>query len=163
MGQFDNWKQAELQQACKERGLPATGSNAEMTDRLEQYELLNLEDKGDIEIAVDAPKPVEVDIPAGVVVQAPPPAPQSAPSPPAPPVDPSPAVQAEPAKTAEVLFPCPAELSTGLHQEFVRQAIAQVTAQGHTPKGGDGGAHRTGWRLMNGVRHAVYEVILRRR
>lgn len=161
MGMFDGYKQAELQQACKERDLPASGSNAEMIDRLEQYELLNQDDKGEIEIKVEPA--VDLDTPTAPPVVIPPAPPQSDPNPPVPPVDTADGGPVEAPRTLEVAFPCPAELSTGLHLEFARRAAEQARAQGHTPKGGDGGAHRTGWRVIDGVRHAVYEVHLRRR
>lgn len=167
MGQFDGLKQAELQAACRDRGLSAAGSNAEMLERLVEFEALTSDGEA-------GATPVVVGQPSSDV----PPAPPQEEQPPAPPAptgtevdltadpkpEPAPERQATltrpgvPTTTFRVRYSCPAGLSTGLHEEFRRMALIDAAKAGHATKGG---AARIGFETIGGVQHAVYEVAIR--
>jgi len=152
MGVYDGLKQGELQAMCEARGLSKAGANADMMARLEEADATSLLDEA---LGVDQPpvplEPVRPAIapPQEFVVAA-------APTPAAPPV-----VESS-ARTYTVIFPCPGELSTGMHEEYRLRAYQEAISAGKVPRGGLAAASRTGWKNHNGYRHAVYEVILAR-
>jgi hypothetical protein len=169
MGLYDGWSQAQLQAACKDRELSAGGSNAEMTARLEEFDANQL-------LGGDEPKPASAqpDPPAEGAADALARADEAsdrddelhmATAPP--PVDPPKGNGLQTRVASEqnlyrIAFSCPSELSTGLHEDFRLRAYNQAIEAGKTPRGGLAGVHRTGFSVINGVRHAIYAVSLRR-
>lgn len=161
MGMFDGMKQPELQQACRDRQipLPSGASNADLVRLLDAYEASLLSDLGESVVEV-ASRPVPV--PDGDTGDAPPP-PAPAPATPAAPeatetaTDPTPVLS-----RFEMVYPCPALLSTEQHESLRYLAYDRAVAAGHQPKGGLAGVSRTGFRDIDGVRHAVYTVVLRK-
>lgn len=151
MGVFDTLKQAELQQACKDRELPAGGTNAEMVARLEEYEASLLDDEG--EASVD---PVVANLlPPGSVTTSGTEGVQMdklyMPEPP------------EQPRSYVVTFPAPGGvLPTDVHEQNRLNAYQQAITAGHVPRGGLAGVYRSGWTAIDGVQHAVYTVALRR-
>lgn len=156
MGQYDGWKQQQLQAEASSRGLSAAGSNAELTERLEQHDAMvgNEPDLlGDDTPPVPAaPQPVAVSVAAApqiqYVMQVPPPAP---PEPPA------------KEKTFRVEYEVRGELSTAIHLDNRERAYQAAIDAGKLPRGGLAGVCRVGWRKVpGGTKLAIYEVLLQR-
>lgn len=135
MGKYDDWKQPQLQAEASKRDLSAGGSNAEIIARLEEWDAAHPD-----EDLLDNPpddSPLQDEDTA-----------KEAPKP--------------PAKSYETSFSCPGELSTGMHNEYREQAYARALAEGLSPRGGMAGVSRTGFKDIDGRRHAVYSVVLAR-
>lgn len=148
MGAYDGWKQPQLQAEASKRGLSAGGSNDEIIARLEEWDAAH---PGDEDLLGDDTPPAEA--PAA------PAAPAAAAR-----VDDTAVAAAPPrqGKTYETSFPCPGELSTGMHTEYRQQAYARALAAGLTPRGGLAGVSRIRFSEVDGQRHAVYSVVLSR-
>ena len=147
MGTYDDWKQPQLQAEASRRGLSAGGSNAEIIVRLEEWDAAHPGGDEDLLGGDDTPS--------------------TEPTPPPPPVAQNDeatvaAAPARPGKAYVTSFPCPGELSTGMHTEYRQQAYARALAAGLAPRGGLAGVSRTGWTEVDGQRHAVYSVVLSR-
>lgn len=134
-------KYQELQAAAKSRGLSATGTAEELEARIAEYDLL-----------------------AGEKPPAPAPQPQADPTPPAPQPDPTPPAPptrqpAAPRGPHIVSYPAPdGSVSTDQHNHYRLLAYQDALARGRVPLGGLAGVRRSGWAMIGGVKHAVYEV-----
>lgn len=171
MGLYSDWKQPQLQAEASKRTLSAAGTNAEIIARLEQDDLERANASDDLLNDLEPAAPV---VPPQVAPVAEPqltiqPAAPGQPAGPQPPIQmyylpaPTPEPVAPPvAKTHEVTYPCHNELSTGMHEENRLRAYHDTIAAGLSPRGGLGGVSRTGFRQVDGARHAVYEVLLQR-
>lgn len=149
MGMYDGMAYSDLQREAKDRQLAATGTTAELIARLEQADvelLTRLEQSpADPPAAPTPPPPPEFDL-----GETPAPAP-----------GPTGTTAEVVAHEYKVAFPCPHDLSDGLHEEFRQRAYNQAIQKGHIPRGGLGPVARTGWATVNGMRHAVYAVPIR--
>lgn len=122
----------QLKEEAGRRQLPTSGTNAELIERIRQWDL----DHDDDPLADD---------PHGD-----PPSESSSPS------------ASEPAKPQTVFttrFECPGELSTGVHHENCDRTIHRARQEGLTPRGG---AARVGFEFEGDTRYAVYQVNLQR-
>lgn len=149
MGTYDGWKQPQLQAEASKRGLSAGGSNDEIAARLEEWDAAH--PGGDEDLLGDDTPPVQS-----------PTAPAAATQPDEPTNKAAPAAPVRQGKTFETSFPCPGELSTGMHTEYRQQAYARALAAGLTPRGGLAGVSRINFAEVDGQRHAVYSVVLSR-
>ena len=161
MGVYDGKHKEELQEIARTRGLAVSGTNPELTARLEQYDTEHAGDD-DLLTGLDNPPPPPPAEPSTPPQTA---APASAPNPsPAAPAQPAaaPDEPAPPPKTIDYTYPCPGELSTGVHEDNRVRAYHQAVTDGYIPRGGLAGVHRSGWAQKGDGRHAVYTVTLRK-
>jgi hypothetical protein len=131
--ELEKMQKDQLKAEATRRKLTTSGTNEELIDRIRQYDLDNEDDPiGDD--YVSKPEETVVEVEAD-----------------------------EPAKKKETsfitMFPCPGELSTGVHQEYCDRTIARAQAEGHEIRGV---AHRIDFTNKDGKRYAVYEVHLAR-
>lgn len=138
---YTGWNKDQLKDEASKRGLPVSGTNQELIDRLVEH------DNNDLLGPTDRPPAPS----ATPEAPTPPPAAETPTAAPAP---------AEAPKTFTVLYECPGELSTGVHQENLRRCWNDAAAAGHTPRGGAFAAARTGFTQRDGKRYAVYEIPL---
>jgi hypothetical protein len=149
---YDDWRQPQLQAEAGKRGLSAGGSNDEIKARLEQDD----DEKRIAALLGDDTAPPETS-PAQ-------PASQPTATPPAAPPEPA-ATQAEPTPPPHeytARYECRGELSTGTHEDNRFRAYEQAIRDGYVPRGGLSAVYRSGFETVNGVRHAVYKVTLKK-
>lgn len=120
----------QLKEEAAKRQLPVSGTNEELIERIRQYDL----DHEDDPLGDD-----NESRPEDRVVAAGPDKPRMS--------------------TFVTLFPCPGELSTGVHQEYCERTIARAQADGYATRGV---ACRIDFTVKEGKRYAVYEVNLAR-
>lgn len=125
----------QLKDEAAKRGLPVSGTNQELIDRLVGHDDDDLLGPGDPPKAAD---------------QAPPEATKE--------TEPE-----APRATFTAYYECPGELSTGVHLENVRRCWNDAAAAGYVPRGGAYAAARTGFVERDGKRYAVYEIPLVKR
>jgi hypothetical protein len=161
---FSTLSKDQLREECTTRGIPVSGTNPELIDRLNMYEAQRAEAEGsdvdddDLLAAASVPAPAAPAVPSTpeVPVMT---TPEATAANPTSVVDPS----LLPGNRYEVTFPCQSELSTGVHQDNLLRARDAAEQAGHTVRGDAAySASRTGFRTINGVRHAVYEVPIRK-
>jgi len=153
VGAYDDWRQPQLQAEAGRRGLSAGGSNEEIKARLEDDD-----DKQRIAALLGDDDEPDTETPA-----AQPSSPPAAAPPAAPPE--SEATQAEPAPPLHeytARYECRGELSTGTHEDNRYRAYEQAIRDGYIPRGGLSAVYRSGFEQVNGVRHAVYKVTLKK-
>ena len=132
MDNLDSMLKDQLKEEAGKRGLPVSGTNEELIERIRQCDLDHEDDplgddhesKPKDRMTTEATEP------------------------------------GKPKQTSFVtLFPCPGELSTGMHHEYCERTIARAQADGHQIRGV---AHRIDFTVKEGKRYAVYEVHLAR-
>lgn len=137
MVELEGMLKDQLKEEATKRKLATSGTNEELIDRIRQHDLDHDDDPlgEDHESKPDSGPPAVKDAEAE-------------------------AKPAEPKPTSYVtMFPCPGELSTGVHQEYCDRTIARAQADGHQIRGV---AHRIAFTEKEGKRYAVYEVHLAR-
>jgi hypothetical protein len=144
---YDDWKQAQLQAEAGKRGLSAGGSNEEIKARLEDDD-----DKKRIAALLGDDDEPDAEPPASPATTTQPTAPPESES-----AEPEP-----PLKEYTARYECRGELSTGTHEDNRQRAYDQAVRDGYIPRGGLAAAYRSGFETVNGVRHAVYKVTLKK-
>lgn len=125
----------QLRELAGKRGLPVSGTNEELIERLATWdeEADPLLDESLVQSGEQLPEPADNNN-----------------------VEVNPRM---PIVAFETTFPCPGELSTGVHLEYLERTHRRAVEAGHRPRGqGAMAAARTGWRMVNGERHAVYSI-----
>lgn len=181
MGKYDSLLKDQLRQLCSDRGLPVSGTNSELVERLERCDAAEEAERAHVtEAAFDedddllkaagmgvggATGPSDGHAPAGTTPK-PPEAPEGATEPV---VDTSPSDQNTPAevvpaqespRSVRYEFECGDSFDDGLHFLYIRQTRERALADGYAPRGG---AYRVAFVGAGAGRRAVYEILLRRR
>lgn len=132
---LEEMKKDQLQDEASKRGLPVSGTNPELIERIRTYDA-----DPDNLLGGDGGGPSTG---GGSAPQAP----------------------SEPEKPRLTIFTakyeCPGELSTGVHQENVRRCWNDAQQAGYEPRGGAFAAGRTGFVVEGGKRYAVYTIPVR--
>lgn len=137
MDEYETWPVRQLQEACRERGLPTSRAKADMVQRLRDN---------------DVTEPPQVEVIAESDV----------PPPPVPPVvepeAPAPAVAGAPVFRHTLPHVHGGLLDDASHLDYRRRTYEAAIAQGLQPRGGELAAHRVGTTTDG----EVYEIDLRR-
>lgn len=154
MTDYTTMHKPELQDLCRQRELPVSGTVEELVARLSGWDAAN--DPDDLLTMTD------VRPPEGAVTaepdEAPPPAPDPTPARVAPtrayaaPAPPDATVES---KVFEQLYECHGALPTELHMEWIERTAQAARDAGVATRGG---AYRNGYRMKGGKRYAVYEI-----
>lgn len=183
MGKYDEMLKEQLRQLCSDRGLPVSGTNPELIERLELYDATEEAERARAAEAAHADEDDDLLKAAGVDAaggatgppgDSPPteatPEPSEAPGGATEPVgdtspsDPTPPREEKPAedspRSVRYGFECGVDFNDGLHHRFIQQTRERALADGHQPRGG---AYRVDFAGSGPRRRAVYEILLRRR
>ncbi len=164
---FSTLNKEQLRDECVARNLGVSGTNVELVDRLTAYEA-SKPPADDEDLLSDLG-----DEPPVVTKRENPPIPTTPETPVTDSTDPKMATPADidvpepedprvlPGNRFEMLFACPSELSTGVHQDNLERTWQAAAEANYNPRGGAYGATRTGFRTVDGKRHAVYEIGIR--
>lgn len=148
----------QLRALCSDRGLPVSGTNDELTARLQGWDDAHAADGAEPDLLAEAglgpDEPEMVEAP----VDPTPPAPQS-PTHEDPP-EPDDGTRRHTVHRARFEVPRDGVIPTELHENFLRQTEQQAINGGYAVRGS---ACRVDYQTEGGVRYAVYEVMLGRR
>lgn len=166
---FSTLNKEQLREELLARQLPVSGTNPELIDRLNAYEYTKAQVEGAPDMGEDddllgdlgdpPPAPTPTAPPEAPVTQ---PDPNSAVQPDPSPAEPQKDPRLLPGNRFEAVFACPSELSTGVHQDNQLRARAAAEEAGYAVRGGAYSAIRVGFRDIKGIRHAVYELSIRK-
>lgn len=184
MGKYDEMLKEQLRQLCSDRGLPVSGTNPELIERLELYDAAEEaertraaeaapdddddddlvraaggDDSGEATGLPDDPTLAEALLSASEAAgRAAKPVDDTSSSDPTPTGVDEPT--ADPPRSVRYEFECGDDFSNGLHHRFIQQTRERALADGHQPRGG---AYRVDFAGSGPRRRAVYEILLRRR
>lgn len=175
MGKYDEMLKEQLRQLCSDRGLPVSGTNPELIDRLERYDTAEeageaaTDDDDDLIKAAGEGLGEATGLPgeptlAEALLSASEAAGRAAePVVDTTPSDVTPAGEgesaADPPRSVRYEFECGENFDDGLHALFIRQTRERALVDGLHPRGG---AYRVDFAGVGSQRRAVYEILLRR-
>jgi hypothetical protein len=156
VGTYDQMLKDELRELCLKRGLPVSGTNAELIARLEGADAAQTQQDGQepdllAEVQMtDGDEPEQAQTPTPVTHPTPDPV-----------REPEPTEDPVHRTVHRARFECPrGVIPTDMHTQFLRATENAAIAAGNTIRGG---AARTGFQEDDGKYYAVYEVALGRR